>query len=106
MSTRKKEFLSEKQIITYLNDNGIDNSICYCKDCGKFIAYDNAVFHINSVTGKIVCDDNKLSFLSTRDYNGTTYRLCRCYDCVCKKFPEFKNVKFKFAHKAAKYTQY
>ena len=30
MSTRKKEFLSEKQIITYLNDNGIDNSICYC----------------------------------------------------------------------------
>lgn len=102
----KAKYLSEQEIIQYCKDNNIDPSICYCKECGKFLAYDNAVFHINSVTKKIVCDDNKLSFLSTRNYNGNEYHLCRCYDCVCEKFPNFKDVRFKFAHKAAKYTQY
>ena len=102
----KAKYLSEQEIVQYCKDNNIDPSICYCKECGKFLAYDNAVFHINSVTKKIVCDDNKLSFLSTRNYNGNEYHLCRCYDCVCNKFPNFKDVRFKFAHKAAKYTQY
>ena len=102
----KAKYLSEQEIVQYCKDNNIDPSICYCKECGKFLAYDNAVFHINSVTKKIVCDDNKLSFLSTRNYNGNEYHLCRCYDCVCDKFPNFKDVRFKFAHKAAKYTQY
>ena len=102
----KAKYLSEQEIFQYCKDNNIDPSICYCKECGKFLAYDNAVFHINSVTKKIVCDDNKLSFLSTRNYNGNEYHLCRCYDCVCEKFPNFKDVRFKFAHKAAKYTQY
>lgn len=102
----KAKYLSEQEIIQYCKYNNIDPSICYCKECGKFLAYDNAVFHINSVTKKIVCDDNKLSFLSTRNYNGNEYHLCRCYDCVCEKFPNFKDVRFKFAHKAAKYTQY
>ena len=100
------KYLNEQEIVQYCKDNNIDPSICYCKECGKFLAYDNAVFHINSVTKKIVCDDNKLSFLSTRNYNGNEYHLCRCYDCVCEKFPNFKDVRFKFAHKAAKYTQY
>ena len=100
------KYLNEQEIVQYCKDNNIDPSICYCKECGKFLAYDNAVFHINSVTKKLVCDDNKLSFLSTRNYNGNEYHLCRCYDCVCKKFPNFKDVRFKFAHKAAKYTQY
>ena len=102
----KAKYLSEQEIVQYCKDNNIDPSICYCKECGKFLAYDNAVFHINSVTKRIVCDDNKLSFLSTRNYNGNEYHLCRCYDCVCEKFPNFKDVRFKFAHKAAKYTQY
>ena len=102
----KAKYLSEQEIVQYCKDNNIDPSICYCKECGKFLAYDNAVFHRNSVTKKIVCDDNKLSFLSTRNYNGNEYHLCRCYDCVCEKFPNFKDVRFKFAHKAAKYTQY
>lgn len=102
----KAKYLSEQEIVQYCKDNNIDPSICYCKECGKFLAYDNAVFHINSVTKKIVCDDNKLSFLSMRNYNGNEYHLCRCYDCVCEKFPNFKDVRFKFAHKAAKYTQY
>ena len=102
----KAKYLSEQEIVQYCKDNNIDPSICYCKECGKFLAYDNAVFHINSVTKKIVCDDNKLSFLSTRNYNGNEYHLGRCYDCVCEKFPNFKDVRFKFAHKAAKYTQY
>ena len=100
------KYLNEQEIIQYCKDNNIDPSICYCKECCKFLAYDNAVFHINSVTKKLVCDDNKLSFLSTRNYNGNEYHLCRCYDCVCEKFPNFKDVRFKFAHKAAKYTQY
>ena len=66
----KAKYLSEQEIVQYCKDNNIDPSICYCKECGKFLAYDNAVFHINFVTKKIVCDDNKLSFLSTRNYNG------------------------------------
>lgn len=102
----KAKYLNEQEIIQYCKDNNIDPSICYCKECGKFLAYDNAVFHINQVTKKLVTDDNKLSFLSTRNYNGNEYHLCRCYDCVCEKFPNFKDVRFKFAHKAAKYTQY
>lgn len=95
-----------RRIIQYCKDNNIDPSICYYKKCGKFLAYDNAVFHINQATKKLVTDDNKLSFLSTRNYNGNEYHLCRCYDCVCEKFPNFRDVRFKFAHKAAKYTQY
>ena len=102
----KAKYLNEQEIIQYCKDNNIDPSICYCKECGKFLAYDNAVFHINKATKKLVTDDNKLSFLSTRNYNGTEYHLCRCYDCVCEKFPNFRDVRFKFAHKAAKYTQY
>ena len=97
MSTKKKRFLTEQEIIQYLKDKNIDSNICYCKECGKFLAYDNAVFHINSISNELVCDDNKLSFLSTREYNGNIYRLSKCYDCVCKKFPNFANVKFKFA---------
>lgn len=100
------KYLNEQEVIQYCKDNNIDSTICYCKECGIFLIYDNGTFHINSKTHKIVCDDNKLSFLSTRNYNGNEYHLCRCYDCVCKKFPEFRNVKYKFAHKAAKYTQY
>lgn len=102
----KSKYLSEQEIVQYCKDNNIDPSICYCKECGKFLAYDNAVFHINQATKKLVTDDNKLSFLSTRNYNGNEYHLCKCYDCVCQKFPEFSKVRFKFAHKAAKYTQY
>ena len=102
----KAKYLNEQEIIQYCKDNNIDPSICYCKECGKFLAYDNAVFHINQATKKLVTDDNKLSFLSTRNYNGNEYHLCRCYDCVCDKFPNFRDVRFKFAHKAAKYTQY
>ena len=102
----KAKYLNEQEIIQYCKDNNIDPSICYCKKCGKFLAYDNAVFHINQATKKLVTDDNKLSFLSTRNYNGNEYHLCRCYDCVCEKFPNFRDVRFKFAHKAAKYTQY
>ena len=102
----KAKYLNEQEIIQYCKDNNIDPSICYCKECGKFLAYDNAVFHINQATKKLVTDDNKLSFLSTRNYNGNEYHLCRCYDCVCEKFPNFRDVRFKFAHKAAKYTQY
>lgn len=102
----KAKYLSEQEIVQYCKDNNIDPSICYCKECGKFLAYDNAVFHINQATKKLVTDDNKLSFLSTRNYNGNEYHLCRCYDCVCEKFPKFSDVRFKFAHKAAKYTQY
>lgn len=105
MSTKKKEYLNETQIVEYCKENNINPSICYCKDCGKLVVYDSGQFHINSNSHKLVCQ-NKLSFLTTRDYNGNTYNLCRCYDCVCKKFPEFKDVRFKFAHKAAKYTQY
>ena len=100
------KYLNEQEIVQYCKDNNIDPSICYCKECGKFLAYDNAVFHLHTYTGKLICDDNKLSFLSTRNYNGNEYHLCRCYDCVCEKFPNFKDVRFKFAHKAAKYTQY
>lgn len=102
----KSKYLSEQEIVQYCKDNNIDPSICYCKECGKFLAYDNAVFHINQATKQLVTDDNKLSFLSTRNYNGNEYHLCRCYDCVCQKFPKFRDVRFKFAHKAAKYTQY
>lgn len=100
------KYLTEDEIIQYCKQHDMDPSLCYCKECGKFLAYDNALFHINSVTKKLVCDDNKLSFLSVRNYNGNEYHLCRCYDCVCDKFPAFKDVRFKFAHKAAKYTQY
>lgn len=105
---KASKHLTEQEIVEYLKNHNIDPSICYCKDCGKFLAYDNKHFSIHAYTDKLLYNNNNggLSFLTTRDYNGNTYRLCRCYDCVCEKFPEFKNVKFKFAHKAAKYTQY
>lgn len=101
--------VTEKDIIEYYHNKGIDDiSFCYCKDCGKLIAYDTdkREFRFHKYTGKLLYSDNGLSFLTTRIYNGHEYRLCRCYDCVCKAYPEFKNVKFKFSHKAAKYTQY
>lgn len=100
--------VTKEDIVKYYNNNGItDTSFCFCKDCGKLIAYDTNKYHFSfhRYTGKLLYS-NGLSFLTTRIYNGHEYRLCRCYDCVCEKFPEFKDVRFKFAHKAAKYTQY
>ena len=64
------KYLNEQEIVQYCKNNNIDPSICYCKECGKFLAYDNAVFHLHTYTGKLICDDNKLSFLSTINYNG------------------------------------
>lgn len=100
--------VTEKDIVNYYKNQGIeDTSFCFCKDCGKLIAYDTDKHHFSfkKDTGNLQYI-NGLSFLSTRIYNGHEYRLCRCYDCVCKAYPEFKDVRFKFAHKVAKYTQY
>lgn len=107
MPAKAKE-LTEQEILQYCKDHNMYTSMCYCRDCGKLIAYDNKPFTINSVTKELIYNrgNGGLSFLSERVYNGHTYHLCRCYDCVCKAYPEFKNVRFKFAHKAAKYTQY
>lgn len=105
----KSNIVSTEDIVKYYNNKGItDTSFCFCRDCGKLIAYDTdkREFRFHKYTGMLLYSDNGLSFLTTRIYNGHEYRLCRCYDCVCKQFPEFKDVRFKFAHKAAKYTQY
>lgn len=44
--------------------------------------------------------------MSTREYNGHVYHLCRCKECVGKKYPVIYKSKSLYAQKFAKYTQY
>lgn len=73
----------------------------YCKECGKFLIYDNAIIHY----GKNLTTTG-LSFISKRIYNGQTFSLCRCKECVGKKFPEIYTKKNIFACKFSKVVQY
>lgn len=102
--------MGEDELRTYCETIGLNPSVMYCKDCGKLIKYQNADIHQQTKKGKgkemkgVV--HNGLSFLTTREYNGHTYRLCRCRECVEKKYEELKHVKFVYSMKAAKYCQY
>lgn len=83
---------SENQIIEYCHGHGIDVRDIYCLDCGELIRYENTDIHIQTKNGaKFKKGDmvfNGLTFLSTRNYNGNIYKLCRCEKCVRNKFPQ------------------
>ena len=102
----------ETLIKNYYQERNIDCPNMYCKDCGKLLIYDNASISFQKRNGQskdthkgdIVSCGN--TFLSTKEYNGITYHLCRCKECVGKKYPEIYNVKFLYSAKFAKYSQY
>ena len=71
--------------------------------------YDNADIHFNIRNHKN--NKNELlssgkTFLSAKTYNGHTYHLCRCKECVGKKFPQIYKSKSLYAQNFAKYAQY
>ena len=71
--------------------------------------YDNADIHFNIRNHKN--NKNELlssgkTFLSAKTYNGHTYHLCRCKECVGKKFPQIYKSKSLYAQNFAKYVQY
>ena len=81
--------LEEKLNVYYQNHPELEKPNFYCKDCGKFLVYDDADIHFNKRVNKN--NKNEIihtgqTFLSTREYNGHIYHLCRCKECVGKKY--------------------
>lgn len=97
--------MNKEQLIDFYTSNNVEMPNICCKDCGKLLIYDGADVHINSRDNtKLV--HSGITFLSSKEYGGNTYNLCRCRECVEKKYPQVKNVRFLYAQKAAFYTQY
>ena len=101
--------IEEQLNVYYQNHPELGKPSFYCKDCGKFLMYDNSDIHFNIRNHKN--NKNELlssgkTFLSTKIYNGHIYHLCRCKECVGKKFPQIYKSKFLYAQNFAKYVQY
>ena len=104
--------LTEKELQDYCKSNGLEVSVLYCKDCGELLKYQGSDIHYQTRRGKSLPTDKGdikhygLTFLTTRDYNGTLYRLCRCRSCVEQKYPELKHVRCVYSQKSANYCKY
>ena len=89
MNNDELKQLEEKLNVYYQNHPELEKPNFYCKDCGKFLVYDDADIHFNKRVNKN--NKNEIihtgqTFLSTREYNGHIYHLCRCKECVGKKY--------------------
>lgn len=105
MSKVKPErYLSLEQIEQYCRNNNIDYA--FCIECGALICDSNKVFI--TLDGKKLIDNEEraTTFLKTRIYNGHEYRVCRCKECVAKKFPYILKSKRMYGHKWAKCCKY
>lgn len=103
--------MSKEEIIKqYYKDRDLECPDLYCKDCGKLLIYDGSDIKFARRDGAKVkkgdINNYGITFLTTRDYNGHTYRLCRCKECVAKLYPAINEAKFAYSAKFAKYTQY
>lgn len=100
----------EKQIIQYYKSRNLEIPNLYCKECGKLLIYDNAHITFTTIDGKKYSKGEikaqGLTFLSTRDYDGKIYHLCRCKECVAKKYPKILKAKYPYGMKAAFSTAY
>lgn len=103
----KKSALNESQLIKYLKDHNENIDQLYCKECGKLIIYDNSYItlsHRGKSKGKL--NSYGMTFLSERIYDGQIYHLCRCKNCVSKKYPELVKKSNPFSCKFSKVVQY
>lgn len=103
--------MSKDEIIKqYYKDRDLECPDLYCKDCGKLLIYDGSDIKFarydNAKVKKGDISNHGITFLTTREYNGHTYRLCRCKECVAKLYPAINEAKFVYSAKFAKYTQY
>lgn len=96
-------FMSDEEIREYALEHNLD--YVFCIDCGKVIN-DSKSIYLSMDKTKFMDQLNGATFLKTREYNGHEYRLCRCKDCVAKKFPNILNSKCLYAQKWAKYCKY
>lgn len=96
-------YLTERELEQYVQEHNI--GYAYCVECGKLLIYDSDTFYI-SKTGVLKDKKERVSFLKVRDYNGNNYRICRCKECVGKKFPEILTAKGLYVQKWAKSSQY
>lgn len=101
--------LEEKLNVYYQNHPELEKPNFYCKDCGKFLIYDGANIHFNKRINKN--NKNEIihtgqTFLSTREYNGHIYHLCRCKECVGKKYDTVYTRKSIYSCKFGKDVKY
>ena len=106
----KSHHLSEDELIQYYKEHNLDISDLYCKECGKLLIYDNAYIYYAVNKDNTFNYDKLISigntFLTTRIYNNTEYRICRCKECVAKEFPNILNHKYLYAQKGSFSTKY
>lgn len=97
-------YLSLEQIEQYCRNNNIDYA--FCIECGALICESDKVYI--TLDGKKLIDNGGLAttFLNTRIYNGHEYRVCRCKECVAKKFPYILNSKRMYGQKWSKCCKY
>lgn len=76
--------LEEKVEVYYKNHPELEQLNTHCINCGKFLVYDKGDIHF----GKTKLSATGITFLSNSKYDGNIYHLCRCQECVGKKFPD------------------
>lgn len=96
-------FLTLEQIEQFVKDNNIDYA--YCIECGKLICESDQLYFTNKGVLKDVRGLTN-TFLKTRKYGEHEYHICRCRDCVAKKFPNILKSKESYAQKWAKCCKY
>lgn len=112
MNNDELKQLEEKLNVYYQNHPELEKPNFYCKDCGALLIYDNATIDFQKRNGKTKNTKKGdifgigQTFLSTREYNGHIYHLCRCKECVGKKYDTVYTRKAIYSCKFAQDVKY
>lgn len=92
-------FLTDKQVINYLESIQVNKDLYTCKKCNGLIRWNNADYFLtkqpsenDGLFGQLRCTKTA-TFLNPRIYNGNSYHLGYCYNCACDIFPEIPDRK-------------
>ena len=92
-------FLTDKQVINYLESIQVNKDLYTCKKCNGLIRWNSADYFLtkqpsenDGLFGQLRCTKTA-TFLNPRIYNGHSYHLGYCYKCACEMFPEIPDRK-------------
>lgn len=98
--------LEFQEAVSLAFEYGLIDSVsdAYCKECGEPLLNGSVLWKNPKQTDNILrCNRFKKTFLYSRVFNDTKYRLCRCDKCIKEKYPEYKG---NLCSTSAYYVQY
>lgn len=96
-------FLTEQEVVDYAKEHNLTEA--FCIECGKPLTYGSTKMYIGK-DGKLRDKAESINFLKSREYNGNIYHICRCKECVAKKYPNILKAKTLYTQKWAFASQY